>query len=341
MASFKTSEKQFSFARIIKSGPHTTTQDLGRKGHQHTGYSAGGAADEYAFRWANKLLGNAQDSTTLEIIFGPFEIIFYQPCVIALTGATANAILNDIHIKLWQTHQVNAGDKLKLTSPKSGLINYLAIMHGIRSPHFLGSSSIVVREKTGPNNGKILADDHLICYTLMADDRTQLDSDLQPLNKSESKKTSTDIYVSRSVHPIWIPNYTEEIEINLFLHSQYHLFEEHVVTKLFQQDFMINPHSNKMGYKLNGDPITLSQDHHIQLSEAIGYGAVQIPPDGQPIILLKDRQTIGGYPKIGAISQLDAFKLSQRRPGQTVRFKKGDIVKERKELKHFFDFFNH
>lgn len=314
--------QEFSLARINKSGPHTTLQDLGRKGSQHMGFSSGGAADEHAYRWANKLLNNAQNAPAVEIVFGPFDITFYQACTIAITGAQAYVTLNKASIKLWQTQHIQSGDRLRIVSPTAGLINYLAISNGGFLTHtFLGSASVVVREKTGTNLGVPFSANSFLVYKVFH-------------HKKEEKNTLKNHKITPSK---WIPNYNNPLTLHIFFNSQYTLFDEDAIRTLLTNVFTVDQHSNKMGYKVRGKKVALL--NHEQVSEGIGYGAVQIPPDGYPIILLKDRQTIGGYPKIGAISQRDAFKLSQCRPGQSIRFAQGDIQKERKELIHFLHFF--
>ena len=321
----KVLSQEFSLARINKSGPHTTLQDLGRKGYQHIGFSGGGAADEHAYRWANKLLNNTQNTAAIEVIFGPFDITFYQACTIAITGAQTHATLNNISIKLWQTHHIKSGDRLKIASPTTGLINYLAIAGGFLTHTFLGSASVVVREKTGTNLGIPFCANSLLTYQLLN-------------HKKETKNYYT--ANSQKIMPNkWIPDYNEPLTLQIFFNSQCALFSKHAIHTLLNNTFIVDQNSNKMGYKVHGKTIELSNNNKTQVSEGIGYGAVQIPPDGHPIILLKDRQTIGGYPKIGAISQRDAFKLSQRRAGQNIRFTQGNIQKERKELINFLRYF--
>lgn len=320
--------QEFSLARINKSGPHTTLQDLGRKGSQHMGFSSGGAADEHAYRWANKLLNNTQNAPAVEIIFGPFDVTFHQACTIAITGAQTYVTLNNVSIKLWQTQHIKSGDRLKISSPTAGLINYLAISKGGFITHtFLGSASVVVREKTGTNLGAPFSENSFLTYKISR-------------HKKEEKNILKNHQVT-SFHKItpskWIPNYNEPLTLHIFFNSQYSSFNKDAIRTLLTTAFTIDQNSNKMGYKVRGKKITVLNNE--QVSEGIGYGAVQIPPDGYPIILLKDRQTIGGYPKVGAISQHDAFKLSQRRPGQSIRFAQGDIQKERKKLIHFLHFF--
>lgn len=324
------STQELSLARINKSGPHTTLQDLGRKGSQYMGFSSGGAADEHAYRWANKLLNNTQNAPAVEIIFGPFDITFYQACTIAITGAQTHVTLNNEPINLWQTQSINSGDRLKMASPTAGLINYLAVRGGFLTPMFLGSASIVVREKTGPNLGIPFSQNSFLSY--------------QVLSQNNEKARRHKHYTTANAHQImpskWVPDYNQPLTLHIFLNSQYALFSKNAIRTLLTNVFTVDQNSNKMGYKVLGKKITLSHDCKTQVSEGIGYGAVQIPPDGYPIILLKDRQTIGGYPKIGAISQRDAFKLSQRRAGQKIRFTQGNIQKERKELINFLHYFN-
>lgn len=322
--------QEISLARINKSGPHTTLQDLGREGSQYMGFSSGGAADEHAYRWANKLLNNTQHTPAVEIIFGPFDITFYQACTIVITGAQTHATLNNAPIELWQTQNINSGDRLKIASPTAGLINYLAVRGGFLTSTFLGSASIVTREKTGPNLGVPFSTNSFLSYRIFNHKK-----DSNKIREHHQTANSHRIMPSK-----WIPDYNKPLTVHIFFNSQYALFDEDAIHTLLTSVFTIDQNSNKMGYKVYGRKIALSRANKTQVSEGIGYGAVQIPPDGCPIILLKDRQTIGGYPKIGAISQRDAFKLSQRRAGQSIRFSQGNIEKEREKLIKFLHYFN-
>jgi biotin-dependent carboxylase-like uncharacterized protein len=292
-------------------------QDLGRRGFQHLGFAQGGAADEHAFLWANKLLNNKPGSCALEITLGPFAAEFDGPARMAVTGACTEVWINDIAQPSWQTITVAAGDSLKIKPARHGLRSYLAIYGGFIADTQLGSQSMVMREKTGPFLGGPLTVNTPLSFT----------AGTLPPTKAHTQVPSA-----------YIPDYSSHVlDVHLLPSYQYPDFSADARHNFFAADYAISADSNRMGYCLSGP--TIAPPAATLLSEGIAFGSVQIPPSGQAIILLKDRQTIGGYAKIGCVSHLDCFRLSQRRPGQKVRFVEGSIEDAQKALRRFYNFF--
>ena len=300
---------------IVNPGPMCLIQDQGRFGYQHLGYTQSGACDEHAFFWANKLLNNHHNCPALEITLGPFTAIFTEHTQIAITGAKTVAKLNGTPISTWQTHTIHPGDNLIIKPACSGLRIYLAIKEGLIIEKKLDSHSMTNREKLGFNQGAPLEKNTTITY-----------HQYEPEQK-------------RLVHtpPRFIPNYKQVLTLHLFPSYQAKQLPEEALSILCNNEYTISPQSDRMGYRLQGEPVVPTFSH--LLSEGIAFGSVQFPPDGQPIILLKERQTIGGYPKIGCISKLDCFALSQRRPGQKVRFKTTSLEMAKERLTSFYNFF--
>lgn len=318
--------------KIIHAGPLTTLQDLGRRGSQSLGFCQSGAADEYSFLWANTLLDNKPDSPALEICFGPFECEFEKSTIIAVTGTQATLQINNDTYDGWGSFRVRAGDRLKIFSPVSGVYTYLAIKQGFllenSQSRFFGSVAMVPREMSGPFAGK----------NFQSGDECSL---RYQEYRAPSPKCAREYYShtqQRRVHWQHIPNDASILELGLFLSYQSQTLSTKSLERLFNEKYKVGVDSNKMGYRLEGDAIHF--DQRSLLSEGVAYGAVQVPPDGQPIILLKDRQTIGGYPKVGCICLMDAFRLSQRRPGQEVRFKPVEIEHRATEMRRWLNFFS-
>lgn len=281
---------------VVKPGMLTLIQDLGRFGYQHLGLTPGGAADEQAFLWANKLLGNSPNSPALEITLGGLELVVRVPTRIALTGADLQARRNGQLLANWETHKVRPGDQLRFGFSRGGVRAYLAVAGGFAIAPTFGSVSTVVRERMGGLDGRgspLKTGDRLPCAVA---ERGSL----------------------RRVPPRFIPDYTRRLTVRVTEGHQRTLFNEADVRRFYASDYCISNQSDRMGVRLEGPALQPMQDGIV--SEGINFGAIQVPPNGQPIILLKDRQTIGGYPKIGTVHPLDAFALAQRQPGSTIRF---------------------
>jgi biotin-dependent carboxylase-like uncharacterized protein len=286
---------------VLHPGILTLLQDSGRFGYQHLGVTTGGPLDEHAFVWANHLLGNVPGSTQLEITYGLLQLRCQADTTIALTGADLGARLNDRPVRPWRTYVLQKGDELSFATPVAGLRCYLAVAGGLRTESRLGSCATVCREGLGGIDGT--------GAKLKPGDRLAF----------EPQRTAIDARV-----PDWaIPDYDRPLELGVMPGYQHDEFDIVKRTKLFSASYQVSQNMDRMGYRLSGDAIQPRRNGIV--SEGIAYGAIQIPSDGQPIVLLKDRQTIGGYPKIGCISALGAGQLAQRGPGSVVRFHPMDV----------------
>lgn len=281
--------------KVIKPGVLALIQDLGRHGHQLIGLTSGGPMDEMAFRWANALLDNSDNAPQIEITFGMFSLEAQADTSIAITGADLSATINDKSIVPWQTYAIKKGDILHFKQPLWGLRAYLAVKGGIQCEAVLGSVATVMREKVGGLSGK--------------GDKLQK-GDLIPF-------MPTSQHAHKSVPRRAIPNYSQT-EIPVVLGYQYRFFSELQRAHFFSSDYQVSANCDRMGYRLEGERI--SSDRKGIISEGIAYGAIQIPKDGQPIVLLRDRQTIGGYPKMGCITSAGGGVLAQQKQGDKIQF---------------------
>ncbi|MFL0800695.1 MAG: biotin-dependent carboxyltransferase family protein [Agarilytica sp.] len=309
---------------LIQAGPHTLLQDFGRQGTQHLGFCQSGAIDEHSFLWANKLVSNDMNSPCLEISFGPFECIFSDIATIAITGAANKIqILNNgeaRQINGWQSIHIHPGDKLHISAPKTGLRTYLAIEGGFVHDSVFNSAAMVPKEHSGPYGGDCFSKAHQLNYCLANDNA----------HKNRRKKITPSAY---------IPNYEQDLTLTFIPHPDIQSQNPELIQQFILNEYSIGSHSNRMAYSLESEtPITIENKN--RLSAATPYGTIQIPPSGKPFILLKDRQTIGGYPVLGYVTHLDCFKLGQGRPHQKVRFSQTTLEASQEKLVEFYTFFS-
>lgn len=283
---------------VTNAGVLSLVQDSGRYGAFNLGLTNGGPADSLAFYWANRLCGNELNSTAIEINLGGLQLTAQVDCVIAVTGAPMALTINGQQKSLWQSFSVKAGDNICLGYAPVGVRCYLAVAGGFVIKENFGSTSTVCRESVGGLNGEKLAVNDVLPCQVIAKSGNKLIQLMLPEREQ--------------------PQYANEVLLHTVLSYQQQHFSAIEKRLLFANEYHVSKHWDRMGYRLQGRAI--KPDIKGILSEGICYGAVQVPADGQPIVLLNDRQTIGGYPKIGAVISQDCAKLAQLREGDSVRF---------------------
>ena len=293
---------------VIQPGAYTTVQDRGRFGYQQFGVPVCGVVDSFAYRLANALVGNFQGQAVLEAtIFGPTLKVLNQG-LIAVTGGNLLPLLNNSPLPMWESVAVQPDDILQFKGVKNGCRAYIAVAGGIDVPKVMGSRSTYVAGKIGGINGRPLA----------AGDR---------LNKGEGIGKAGDRVTSDL-----IPIYSHDIEIRVILGPQDDYFSEGI-DKFFASTFKVSTKADRMGYRLEGSQIM--QREVIEksiISEPSVPGGIQVPPDGQPIILLVE-QTVGGYTKIATVISSDIGKVGQAKPGDQIHFRQVEIDKAHQILK--------
>ncbi|BCJ05719.1 hypothetical protein PRtIB026_A44830 [Pseudomonas sp. RtIB026] len=284
--------------RVEASTALCLLQDAGRFGVRHLGVTQGGALDWVAMRWANWLLGNALDSAVVEIALGGFSVVAEQDCVLALAGADLDAQVDGQAVAPWTSFNLGKGQRLTLRQPRQGVRAYLAVPDGFVGESVLGSCATVVREELGGVDGQGRA-----------------------LVKGEVLHAAGSIAeVARSHVPETLrPVYAEKPVLDLVMGAQIGDFSGISLFEVFNRDWTLDSRADRMGIRLLGPQLVYQGAPMI--SEGIPLGAVQVPPDGQPIVLLNDRQTIGGYPRLGALTPLALAQLAQCMPGSAVRFR--------------------
>jgi len=280
--------------KVKQPGLLSLLQDRGRYGAHGLGLTTGGPLDSLAFDWANRMLDNHANATCLEINFGGLTIESEIDSSFVITGAEAPCKLNAESIPQWQTRHICKGDILEIGFTSAGLRCYLSVSGGFDIEPSFGSSATVVREKIGGIHGdKLQAGDHLPCA-----------ADKIPMHKR--------------LHESLRPEYGSHAILRMVLGYQQAAFNHVQQWRFFNSEYSVTERSDRMGFRLEGE--TIHSDMVGMLSEGICHGAIQIPADGQPIVLMNDRQTIGGYPKIGSVIPTDTARLAQLPPTSRVSF---------------------
>lgn len=281
--------------QVLKPGVLALLQDGGRFGQHGLGLTNGGPLDYSAFVWANRLCGNDLNATAIEVALGGLELLSSVNTRIALCGAPMPLWINGESRALWQTHPLASGDRITLGHCRLGARACLAIAGGLQIAPQFGSTATVVREGVGGLRGTaLLAGDRLPCRELPA----------QPLWRVPAAQ---------------IPTYTEPVcTLRMIPGYQFEQFPQAECQRFLTGTYRVSQQADRMGYRLQG-PALCSGIEQLY-SEGIVLGAIQVPGDGQPIVLLNDRQTIGGYPKLGAVLSCDLDQLAQLQPGAAVQF---------------------
>lgn len=280
--------------KVIQPGILSLLQDRGRFGQHRIGLTNGGPLDPEAFHYCNRLLANPAGSTALEVSFGGCQLEAMVDTFICVTGAHLPLSINGRQQALWTVHPVAAGDLISLDFAESGCRAYLGVADGFAIEPSFGSTATVVREQIGGLDGdRLHPGDLLPCSSVTGRRRLCLAREYQP-------------------------RYGNTATVRVIPCYQQAHFSRLQQRRFFSHRYTVSERCDRMGYRLEGPAIHCDIDGI--LSEGICLGAIQIPADGQPIVLLNDRQTIGGYPKIGAALSLDAGRLAQLPPGGTVHF---------------------
>ncbi|MFZ5648027.1 MAG: biotin-dependent carboxyltransferase family protein [Bacillota bacterium] len=299
---------------VLNPGLFTTVQDEGRFGYQAYGMPVAGAMDGYAYAVANILAGNGAGAAALEmtIMGGSFQ--FEADAFAAICGADMGASLNGVPVQNWSGFNVPAGSHLTFGPAVKGCRAYLAVRGGIDVPVVMGSRSTYVRGRLGGYGGRPLDKGDII--------RTLPGSGPDP--------------VSFRLPGGFIPRYGSRLDLRVITGPQDDHFTPAALKTLFSGRYVISPHWDRMGCRLEGPPLAHRAGADI-VSDAISPGAIQVPGNGLPIILTADRQTTGGYPKIGTVIGGDLSPLAQMKPGDEIFFRSctGDeAVAALKERKH-------
>jgi len=292
-----------NYFKILRPGINSTFQDLGRFGLQHFGVPASGCMDRTLFSLSNKLVGNKVSEGALEFAYqGPLLELVGESALVAVSGKINFNIIN----KNGETKKgtpnesfaVSNGDKIDILSTINSVYGYLSISGGFKLKEIKGSISTLVKAKIGPNNGDKLKAEEKIFFK-------------KSILSGKTKKIQFDFDTKNT--------------IRVMKGLQFNYFSKKSQEDFFSKEYKVTKLTDRMGMRLEGEKLENTVSKNIR-SEGIIKGSIQIPGDGQPIVLLSDHPTIGGYPKIANVITADYDKLVQKTQGSKIKFKLVDLV---------------
>lgn len=284
--------------RVLAPGAMTTVQDLGRTGSRHLGVGLSGALDSYSHTIANLLVGNPPSAATLEATLTGPTLVFATGAVVAICGADVDVRVGDTILPTWRPIRLPAGTTLSIGACRNGARAYLAIAGGIRVATVLGSASTDLRGGFGGLQGRSLIRGDVLDIADVA------------------------VAIPELAIPEWWIDPSPELQWDVSPLARVLSPDGSAASPpdLFASSWRIATATNRQGLRLEGASIAPPYSTTL-ISEAVLPGTVQLPPDGQPIVLMADAQTHGGYPRIGHVIRADWPRLAQLRPGEKIRFR--------------------
>lgn len=285
---------------VVKAGAQTSFQDLGRQGFQRWGVPCNGVMDLRAHRLANWLVGNEAQEATLEAtLLGP-TLRFESAAMVAIAGGNLSPLIDGSPFSMETPVRVAANSVLALGAPRGGLRAYIAVQGGYALREVLGSASTNLRAGYGGADGMALKKGHRI-----------------PLKPSGGRPSASAESVAR--FRLASARVHADAPVRIVAGREFDSFTEESVVALASQTYRILPQSDRMGFRLQGHALLRKAGRDL-MSEAVTPGTLQVPPDGQPIVLMADCQTTGGYPRIANVAWVDLPIVAQRSPGAELRF---------------------
>ncbi|MFT7287706.1 MAG: biotin-dependent carboxylase-like uncharacterized protein [Halieaceae bacterium] len=283
-----------SALHVKQPGLLSLLQDRGRFGEAALGLSNGGPMDPVAHNLCNRLLQNHSDATVVEVSFGGLELEAGADTQLCITGAELTVRIDNRECATWEVLDIRAGQRLTLGFSERGCRSYLGVRGGFIVQPSFGSTATVLREGIGGLRGDRLAVDDILPFAPSA-----------PMDRLR-------------LHRADRPHYSHQATVRVVPGYQEHHFARIEQRRFFSSAYLVSQRSDRMGYRLDGPAVRC--DIEGILSEGIAQGAIQVPADGQPIVLLNDRQTIGGYPKLGCALSIDCAVMAQLRAGDELNF---------------------
>ena len=300
--------------QMLDPGPLTTVQDAGRTGYTAQGYRTCGAADSYAYRLGNALVGNEPSAAALECTLRGAALQFTADTVIALTGAESPAALDGVRVPCYAPLFAKAGSVLQMGMTSAGLRSYLTVSGGIATPPVLGSRSTDLKCRIGGLEGRKLAKGDTLPTGPC--DAAAL---WQEITARQLDRPLRDKLVCSGAHPLRTQGTQTLPLLRAVAGPQDAAFTETGLRDFTHSVYTLTPDCDRMACKLAGPAIEMKHGADI-LSDGIAAGSVQVSASGQPIVMLADHQTTGGYAKIATVISADLPVLAQLRPGQGVCF---------------------
>jgi antagonist of KipI len=298
---------------VIDVSGLATIQDSGRTGWRRFGVPASGPMDMFAFRAANALAGNIATSAVIEIGLGDITFRALQDCVISVAGVGYALSIYIWDFPLWSSYFVRSGWTIRLNKLDTGMWAYLAISGGVLVQPELGSRSTYLRGHFGGLNGaKMQVGDIL---------------------RSETPPRSLNGLAARNLRPEALPAYSDNPIVEVILGPQEKYFTNESMATFMTQEYSVSATSDRMGYRLEGAKLMHRSKVEL-ISEGMAMGAIQIPSNGLPIVMLADCPTTGGYPKIGIVASADLPLFAQCVPNKSkIRFRETTVAKAQKRYR--------
>lgn len=306
--------------QVTQAGFLTTVQDLGRIGFREFGVSAGGALDQHALRVANLLVGNDESDAGLEITLGGLHTRFEDDRAIAWSGGEFDVRVGSTSLPSGHAAFIRAGEELIFNAPKLGCRSWLAISGGVDAPMVLGSRSTDLRGNFGGLDGRALRD-----RDELALGNVRRSPAFATLRRGRQTAATVQRISSWSAPHDWAHTAHEEPTLRITRGADWNRFNDVTMQRFTSDAFVVSPDSDRMGARLEGPELKRNEDVDL-VSEAVAHGTIQVPPSGQPIVLLGDCQTIGGYPKIAHVITVDLPIAAQLRAGDRVRFQEVSLA---------------
>jgi antagonist of KipI len=297
--------------KVIMAGLATTIQDQGRTGFRDIGIPVSGAMDRFASRMANLLVGNRMNSPVLELTYGDVYLKTETDVLISCCGDGSRLFANGTELAFWKTLFIPAGNELRFNPVKTGCRAYLAIAGGWQASNVMSSSSTYTPIRIGGLNGGLIK----------AGDMLTNESKISVISMTMiSKLSNQDInFYDWGIYPNSLVNY-HSTEIRVVKHFEYDWFDTFSRDILFKDEFTLNLQCNRMGYQLDGEPLTQHSSRQL-LSTSVSMGTIQVTMSGVMILLMADCQTTGGYPKIAQVAAVDLPVCAQMKPGDKISFR--------------------
>ncbi len=301
--------------KIKNGGPLTTIQDKGRFGYQKFGMPVAGAMDKFSFKIANLLVGNKKNEAVIEFTVKGPKLEFIKDSVISITGVNAVPKIDGKSIPMWTSIFIKKGSILSFGNAKKGLRGYIAFKNGIKIPEVMGSRSTYLRGEIGGFKGRKLKSE-----------------DVLEVRKDVDESDFSERYLPKKYRPNFSQN-----KVRVIMGPQDNYFSEKGLSDFLNGKFKVSSQADRMGYRLKGPHIEHKNGADI-ISDGIALGSIQVSGDGKPIIMLADRQTTGGYTKIATVITVDVDIVAQKRPGDSLNFKKISLetaqalLRERREI---------
>jgi len=298
---------------VIDVSGFATIQDSGRKAWMPYGVPVSGVMDNFAFHAANNLLNNAQDCAVVEVGMGDITFRALHDCVIAVTGFGYGLSVYLWDFPLWSSYFLRGGWTIHLQKLDYGIWGYLAVTGGVQTQPVLGSNSTYLRGAFGGIHGRQLQVGDILYASRPSISLSQL----------AARVFAEDVRPTYSEHPI----------IDVILGPQANYFTEESIEKFFSQEYTVSTTSDRMGYRLEGPALTRRNKTEL-ISEGMTFGSIQVPSNGQPIVMMADGPTTGGYPKIGTVISADLPLLVQCAPNKSrIRFRETTVAKAQKKYR--------